>query len=102
MRSLIRRHLWTRLPRQARCPMLFKFSSLAAASPTADAQPCEPIIVVGCLRSATGLGESARLCYRALQMGGFDVWAVDVSSLLMQPLDVGDFCFRDGHSLRGP
>jgi glycosyltransferase involved in cell wall biosynthesis len=54
------------------------------------------------LRSATGLGQSARLCYEALSAAGVNVCAIDVSSMLMQPLDLPDYAFRDGHSVYGP
>jgi glycosyltransferase involved in cell wall biosynthesis len=102
MRSLIHRVVWTRLPRAARRACLFALTHLAATRPDPNARPAEPIVVVGCLRSATGLGESARLCYAALSGQGFDVWGIDVSSLLMQPLDLPDHAFRDGRALRGP
>jgi hypothetical protein len=82
------RLIWSRLPRRSRRSFLFGLSSFAAAKPDPDTRPAEPIVVVGCLRSATGLGASARLSYEALQAGGFDVRAIDVSSLLMQPLDL--------------
>ena len=62
----------------------------------------EPIVVVGCFCSATGVGESARLCYQALRIGGVDVYGIDVSRVLMHPTDLADFDFRDGRSIRGP
>jgi glycosyltransferase involved in cell wall biosynthesis len=56
---------------------------------------------VGCLRAATGLGESARLCYEALTRTGLDVRAIDVSSILFQTNDLFDYQFRDGGNTRG-
>jgi glycosyltransferase involved in cell wall biosynthesis len=93
--------IWTQLPRRTRRSALFRLTALAAAKPSPDARPGEPIIVVGCLRSATGLGQSARLCYEALDAAGLDVYGVDVSSVLMQPLNLSNYIFRDGHSVRG-
>jgi glycosyltransferase involved in cell wall biosynthesis len=102
VRSVVHRLIWRRLPRSARRAALFGLTSLAAPRRDPGARPREPIIVVGCLRSATGLGESARLCYGALQASGFDVRGIDVSSVLLQPRDFPDYEFRDGGSLHGP
>jgi glycosyltransferase involved in cell wall biosynthesis len=71
------------------------------ATAGSDAKPVEPIIVVGCLRSATGLGQSARLSYQALRSENVDVYGIDVSAPLMQPVDIPDFSFRDGRSIYG-
>jgi glycosyltransferase involved in cell wall biosynthesis len=101
MLGTFHQRLWKRLPRRARRSALFSFTRLAAPKPDSEAKPAEPLIVVGCLRSATGLGESARLCYEALHAAGLDVYGIDVSSVLMQPLDVPDFAFRDARSFRG-
>ncbi|MCC6889414.1 MAG: glycosyltransferase family 4 protein [Hyphomicrobiales bacterium] len=98
----LHRLLWQRLPRQARRRVLFGITRRAAARADPDAVPADPIIVVGCLRAATGLGESARLCYQALEQSGLDVRGIDVSALLRQPLAVTEFAFRDGHTLTGP
>src|SRR5262245_18545690 len=102
MRTVFHRMVWSRLPRLVRRSALFAATYLAAVKPDPDVDPAEPIIVVGFLRSATGLGESARLCYAALSEQGFDVRAIDVSAELMQPIDFPDYEFRDGSSLRGP
>ena len=101
MRGHFHRTIWSRLPRRLRRAALFGLTGFAASKPDPDARPAEPIIVVGCLRSATGLGESARLCYQALSASGMDVRGIDVSSLLMQPLDLPNFEFRDGRTSRG-
>jgi len=76
-------------------------TSVIAPKPSADVAPAEPIIVVGCLRSATGLGQSARLCLEALRTAGLNVYGIDVSALLMQPVNLPGFEFRDGRSVRG-
>ena len=101
MRGHFHRTIWSCLPRRLRRAALFGLTGFAASKPDPDARPAEPIIVVGCLRSATGLGESARLCYQALSASGMDVRGIDVSSLLMQPLDLPNFEFRDGRTSRG-
>jgi glycosyltransferase involved in cell wall biosynthesis len=102
MRKIVHHLIWTRLPRGARRSALFALTHLAASKPSPGARPAEPITVVGCLRSTTGLGQSARLCHSALSGQGFDVHGIDVSSELMQPLDFPDYTFRDGRLLRGP
>src|SRR5436309_3393017 len=101
LKDLFHRIVWKRLPRQARRSALFALTRYAAAKPDPDALAVEPIIVVGCLRSATGLGEGARLSYQTLLDGGMDVYAIDVSSVLMQPRELSDFSFRDGSSIYG-
>jgi glycosyltransferase involved in cell wall biosynthesis len=60
-----------------------------------------PIIVVGALRTASGLGESARLCHDALKAGGLPVFGIDLTAALMQPDDYTSFAFADGHALQG-
>ena len=102
MRKLLHRAIWQNLPRGLRRAALFGATRLAAPHPDPQARPAGPIVVVGCLRSATGLGEAARLAYRALDATGFDVRGIDVSETLMQPADAPDFAFRDGRDLRGP
>ena len=102
MRGFFHRSIWSRLPRRMRRAALFAVTGFAATKPDRDARPADPIIVVGCLRSATGLGESARLCYGALSAQGVDVRGIDVSAELKQPLDIPDFVFRDGRAARGP
>lgn len=101
MRAAFHRIAWKRLPASIRRFALSAITHFVASKPDRDAKPAEPIIVVGCLRSATGLGESARLSYQALEAGGFDVRGVDVSRLLMQPIDLPEYTFRDGRSCLG-
>ena len=94
--------LWQRLPRTWRREGLFRATSLLAPRPTPLARPATPIIVAGALRTASGLGESARLCHDALKLSGLPVFGIDLTSGLMQPLDNLDFCFVDGGSFCGP
>jgi glycosyltransferase involved in cell wall biosynthesis len=66
-----------------------------ALAPGRDVAQELPVIVVGSLRTASGLGQSARLCYRALASAGVPVLGVDVSADFMQPQDIDDFEFAD-------
>lgn len=73
---------------------------LAAPRPCDDAQPNEPLIVVGPLRTASGIGQAARLCYEALRRAGFDVRGIDLTKTLMHPVD-HTFEWIDGRSCHG-
>ena len=101
MRDLLHRNFWARLPREKRRAALFRVASLLAPRLDPQALAKQPIIVAGALRSASGLGQSARLCYRALAATGFDVAAVDLTRGLMQRVDLPDFQFRDGTKHQG-
>jgi glycosyltransferase involved in cell wall biosynthesis len=101
-KKLIHRHVWQRLPYHARRRVLFAATSAVAPRPSARARPNAPFIVVGPLRTASGLGQSARLCYEALRMAGFDVRGIDLTSTLMQPVDFPSFEWIDGWSCLGP
>ncbi len=100
--SGLHRVLWQRLLHCARCAVLVQATRKFAPRPDRAAQPAQPIIVAGALRSTTGLGQSARLCYRALAMAGYDVRGIDLSRLFMQPTDLAGFEYRDGTGLEGP
>src|SRR5712691_5764028 len=95
------RNVWQRLPRRLRRQALFALAGTTPTAPDDQARPAEPIVVVAALRSATGLGQSARLCYRALEAGGLDVRGVDLSSAFAQAIDFPDFQFKDGRSALG-
>jgi len=101
VKQLFHRVVWQRLPVEWRRRALFNMTAAIAPKPTESALGAEPIIVAGALRSATGLGESARLCHDALQSAGLDVYGVDLSASLMQPRDV-EFSYRDGREVAGP
>jgi len=60
------------------------------------------VVVAGLLRTASGLGESARLCHEALSQCGQDVYGIDLSEHFRQPGPVVPFAFRDGASIDGP
>jgi len=98
--SLLHRHVWQRLPQRPRRTVLLHGAALAAPRPSPDADPALPLIVVGNFGSASGLGESARLCHDALKAAGFPVFGIDLTSVLMQPNDLG-FDYADGRGVIG-
>ena len=100
--SLVHRAVWQRLPRAWRRSVAFSLADLLARNIAQNVQDGGPIVVVGSLRTASGLGESARLCHDALRALGLPVYAIDISHLLMQPDDGVAFEFADGRSLSGP
>jgi glycosyltransferase involved in cell wall biosynthesis len=100
-KKLIHRHVWQRLPYLTRRRVLFAATGVIAPRPTVGARPSEPIIVVGPFRTASGLGQSARLCHDALRLAGFEVRGIDVTSILMQPEDYSSFEWVDGWSCLG-
>ena len=100
-KSLLHR-LWRCMPRRARRSVLFHATSVAAPRPTSRARPALPIVVAGALRTASGLGQSARLCHDALKVAGERVFGLDLTSALMQPADHADFAFADGGAVLGP
>jgi hypothetical protein len=102
MKSLLHREVWQRLPQGPRQRALFGAATLLAPRPGREVLPSGPIIVAGALRTASGLGQSARLGYEALRLAGVEVFGVDLTAALMQPLDAADFDFADGSSLVGP
>lgn len=71
------------MPRDLRYPLLFALSSAIAPRPVApiDLRP-GPVTVAGLLSSATGLGESARLCHAALDRLGVPLNALDLSATI--------------------
>ena len=84
----VHQHLWQRVPRAWRRAALFRATVLAAPPADAlDAAPSFPIIVAGALRTASGLGELARLCVAALRAAGLPVQGLDIGPALMQPED---------------
>ena len=101
LKSHLHRHLWQRLPQAWRRLVLLHATALVGPRPTANAKPGVPILVAGALRTASGLGESARLCHDALKLAGLPVFGVDLTPALMQPEDYLDFAFVDGRTLEG-
>ena len=89
MKALLHRHVWQRLPRGLRRGALFAAAGVLA--PRARPGPTgltAPIAVAGALRTASGLGESARLCIAALSGGGSAVAGHDLGGLFMQRQDL--------------
>jgi len=86
--NLIRKSVWQFLPVKFRRLLLSKSASYLAPRIEENPAPCFPIIVVGAFRSATGLGQSARLCYSALKAENIPVKAVDITTQLSQPVDM--------------
>ncbi len=101
LRKMLHSHLWQRLPRPFRRAALFRVTSLFAPRPKVKVKATEPILVVGALRTASGLGESARLCHDALKAEGLKVYGIDLTASLMQVEDVPDFPFTDGRTYEG-
>lgn len=67
-----------------------------------DAKAREPVIVLGPLRQASGLGAAARACHDALRAAGVPVYGVDTTELFMHPPDFAGCDFRDGRAIVGP
>jgi glycosyltransferase involved in cell wall biosynthesis len=96
------RALWQRLPRGLRRAALFRASAWMAPRPTPTAAAAKPVIVAGSLSTASGLGNSARLCHDALMAAGLPVLGIDLTGCLMQPADFPGFAFSDGGGIEGP
>jgi glycosyltransferase involved in cell wall biosynthesis len=94
-------HIWRRLPRSARRAALLRGSALLAPRVTSDAKPQTPIIVVGPLRAASGLGVGARTCHDAIKKAGLPVYGIDLTRTLLHGEDYPDFSFEDGRHLVG-
>jgi glycosyltransferase involved in cell wall biosynthesis len=100
--NFLHREIWQRLPRPLRQQALLTASSALAPRPNAQARAALPIIVVGALRAASGLGQSARHCYNAIKAAGLPVYGIDLTKALMQAEDYLEFEFNDARSLEGP
>lgn len=94
-------HVWRRLPHKARRAMLFRLASWWAPRPAADARAVAPIIIVGMLRHASGLGAAARACHDALKAAGLEVYGIDLTEQLMHEVNHADFTYDDGRGLLG-
>ena len=104
LRSLLsglHKEVWQRLPRGARRELLFSFAQVLAPTITGGVRLSPPLIVVGALKTASGLGQSARLCHDALKALGLPVYGVDVGPMLMQSDDAVPFEYADGRHLNG-
>src|SRR3954467_99321 len=89
------RAVWRCIPPGLRRSLLFGTTRLAAPAAVLPGPPAaEPIVIVGPISSATGLGESARLAMRTFRGHGLDVRGVDVSAVMLggdpaEPVDLG-------------
>lgn len=99
--KFLRRQLWHRVPRSTREAILFRAAVRFAPRITPLALAKEPIIVVGMLRTATGLGAAARACHDALKGAGFRVYGVDLTSLSAHDAVLSEFTFDDGRDVLG-
>lgn len=97
--------VWRRLPvgfrRGLAHGVVMRFAPGLPIPSAASSAPDAPIIIVGFLTSASGLGQAARLAYRALERQGRDVLAVDLSRNFFETADVVRFEYRDGTRHRG-
>jgi glycosyltransferase involved in cell wall biosynthesis len=101
LRERLHRQVWQRIPRAPRRRALFTITSLLAPRPARSVAPVLPVTIVGALGTASGLGESARLCHQALRAAGLPVLGIDLSRGLMQPRDLPSAEF-DGVGAEGP
>lgn len=97
----LHRQIWRRLPVGARRAVFARVSTWRAPAITVGAKIEEPIIIVGMLRQASGLGDAARKSHDALKAAGISVYGVDVTRHLMHEENYFDFSFEDGRHLRG-
>ncbi len=94
-------HLWRRLPHGARRAVLFRLASWWAPRPVPDAKAKGPIVIVGMLRHASGLGAAARACHDALKAAGLPVYGIDLTEKLMHEVNHTGFTYDDGRELLG-
>jgi glycosyltransferase involved in cell wall biosynthesis len=94
--KFVHSHLWRLLPQKARRATLFRLASWWAPRPTSGATGKGPIIIVGMLRHASGLGAAARACHDALKASGLPVYGIDLTEQLMHELNHSDFVYENG------
>lgn len=94
---------WQCLPQAQRRALLFAVTRQLAPHPTQPAPTGypEPIIVVGFLTAATGLGEWARLALQAFKTAGYDARGIDLGAAMMQGSDLPRGDWRDGRDHSG-
>lgn len=100
------RSIWRHLPAAVRRPLAHAAINLFAPTLTAPSPAAlgaeAPVIIVGFLTSASGLGQAARLAHRAFERQGREVLGIDLSRFFFETTDVVAFPFRDGRRHRGP
>lgn len=103
MLNWLHKSIWQRLPKEPRRRALAYLTAMLAPLP-ARVRPkaVEPIIVVGNLSTASGLGMGARLCIQALQSAGLDVRGIDLSSRFWPAGRAIDLDLVDATSHTGP
>lgn len=95
------RHVWRRLPREGRRRLLLRTSALFAPRISTTARATTPVIIAGMLRSASGLGATARECHDALQRHNLPVFGIDLTRTLGYETDIIDWPFIDGRHVIG-
>lgn len=102
--SPLLRRLWRSAPVGLR--RAFAHSVLGLLAPRlskVESAPLDaPVVVVGFLSSASGLGQAARLAYTAVQQQGRRVLGVDLSRHFFETGDAVNFQYDDGSTHRGP
>jgi glycosyltransferase involved in cell wall biosynthesis len=101
MRQHLHKLVWQRLPRGFRRRLLLRTTQALAPKLVEAPERSGRIIVAGYLRTSSGLGESARLCYDALRASGATVAGIDLSGPMMQDQHRADFQFEDGSQSAG-
>lgn len=99
--TFVHLHLWRRLPHKARRTVLFRLASWWAPRPSPTAKAKTPILIVGLLRHASGLGAAARACHDALKASGLPVYGIDLTEKLMHEVNYPGFDYQDGRELLG-
>lgn len=97
----LHQQIWRRLPLSARRAAFARISAWRAPKITPRAKAKEPIIIVGMLRQASGLGDAARKSHDALKAAGLRVYGIDVTGTLMHEANHAGFAFEDGRELLG-
>lgn len=90
-----------RLPVGARRAAFVRLSAWRAPAVSVAAEARQPIVIVGLLKTASGLSDAARKSHDALKAAGFEVYGIDVTATLMHEANYPDFRFDDGHGLVG-
>lgn len=99
--GFLHQKIWRRLPVGARRAIFAKLSVWQAPSITSGADARQPIIIVGMLGQASGLGDAARKSHDALKAAGLRVYGIDVTGALIHETNHTGFSFEDGRGLLG-
>ncbi len=99
VRNFLHHQVWRRLPVNFRREMLFQIADILRPRITHDVQPKLPVIVVGMLRQASGLGAAARASYKALEAHNIPVYGIDLTSRFLHDTTYPNFQFKDARDL---